>query len=205
MRFLAPLLFAAALGPASAAVVTFDDYQPRYDFSMTTIVTDGFSFTSTCQCMGVEDRPPETLPPQSDPLPGAYNGTASLLYSTDPLSLTAAGGEAFFLDQLDLGLSYYVPDSEVGSIATVSYTLAAGGTGSVDVALLRSYSTVVIGADVLSVSISGGRSFGYLSLDNIVVNNRLPEPASAGLALVALLGAGGASLRRRAPLRGTAP
>jgi hypothetical protein len=204
MRVLAPLLLAAALSPATAAVVNFDTFSPRYDFSMTTIVTDGFSFTSTCQCMGVEDRPPETLPPQSDPLPGAYNGTASLIYNTDPLKIMTVGGDAFFIDQLDLGLSYYVPDSEVGSIATLTYTLAGGGTGSMDVALFRSYSTVEIGQRVLDISISGGRTFGYVSLDNLIVNN-VPEPASAGLALLALLGAGAATQRRRAPSRGTAP
>jgi MYXO-CTERM domain-containing protein len=74
--------------------------------------------------------------------------------------------------------------------------LAAGGTGSVQATLDRSYSTIVIGQDVLSVSITGGRDFGYISLDNVVVNNRLPEPESAGLAFVALLGAGAATRRR---------
>ena len=196
-RTFALLLLAAAVGSASAAVVNFDSYAPKYDFSMTTIVTDGFSFTITCQCMGVDDQQPTTLPPQNDPLPGAYNGTASLLYSTDPLGFSAVGGGAFFLDRLDLGLSYYVPDSDVGGIATIAYTLAAGGSGSMDVALGRSYSTVVIGQDVLSVSISGGRTFGYVSLDNLVVNNRLPEPASAGLAALALCGAGLATRRRQ--------
>lgn len=204
MRFLAPLLLAGAFGPASAAVVTFNDYQPRYDYSMTNIETDGFNFTVACQdCMGVEDRPPEDI--NGDPLPGAYNGTATLLYSVDPLSITAVGGAAFYLDRLDLGLSWYVPDADVGGVVTVSYLLAMGGSGSLSATLDRSYSTLVIGQDVLSVSISGGRGFGYISLDNVVVNNRLPEPESAGLALAALLGAGGVSLRRRAPLRGTAP
>ena len=197
MRSLVTLLLAATLGPASAAVVTFDSYMPRYDYSMSSIQTDGFNFTVTCQdCMGVEDRPPEDL--NGNPLPGAYNGTASLLYSVDPLSITAVGGAAFFLDRLDLGQSWYVPDAEVGSIVTVSYLLAGGGSGSVDATLDRSYGTVVIGQDVLSVSISGGRGFGYVSLDNLVVNNRLPEPASAGLAVVALLGAGAARRRRAA-------
>jgi len=204
MRIFAPLLLAAALSPAAAAIVTFDSYQPRYDYSMTNVETDGFNFTVGCQdCMGVEDRPPEDI--NGNPLPGAYNGTASLLYSIDPLSIMAVGGGAFFLDRLDLGLSWYVPDAEVGGVVTVSYLLAMGGSGSMDVTLDRSYSTLVIGQDVLSVSISGGRDFGYISLDNVVVNNRLPEPQSAGLALVALLGAGGASLRRRAPSRGITP
>jgi hypothetical protein len=79
---------------------------------------------------------------------------------------------------------------------TVSYVLAAGGSGSVQATLDRSYSTIAIGQDVLSVSISGGRGFGYVSLDNVVVNNRLPEPESAGLAAVALLGAGAVTRRR---------
>ncbi|WP_457420613.1 hypothetical protein [Roseateles sp. P5_E7] len=204
MRIFAPLLLAAALSPANAAIVTFDSYQPRYDYSMTNIETDGLNFTVTCQdCMGVEDRPPEDI--GGNPLPGAYNGTASLLYSIDPLSITAVGGAAFYLDRLDLGLSWYVPDAEVGGVVTVSYLLAMGGSGSMDATLDRSYSTLVIGQDVLSVSISGGRGFGYISLDNVVVNNRLPEPQSAGLALIALLGAGGASLRRWAPSRGITP
>ena len=204
MRIFATLLLAAALSPAAAAIVTFDSYQPRYDFQEPTLVTEGFSFAVTCRdCMGVEDRPPEDI--NQNPLPGAYNGTASLLYSIDPLSITAVGGGAFFLDRLDLGLSWYVPDAEVGGVVTVSYLLAMGGSGSMDATLGRSYSTLVIGQDVLSVSISGGRDFGYISLDNVVVNNRLPEPASAGLTLIALLGAGGAALRRRAPLRGAAP
>lgn len=196
MRLFALLLLATAVGSASAAVVNFDNYSPRYDFSMTTIVTDGFSFTNTCQCMGVEDRQPQTL--GGDPLPGAYNGTASLIYSTDPLTISATSAAAFYLDRLDLGLSWYVPDTDVGSIATLTLSLAAGGTSSIDVALDRSYSTVLIGQDVLGVTISGGRSFGYVSLDNLVVNNRVPEPASAGLALLALCGAGFATRRRQA-------
>lgn len=196
MRTLAALLLAATLGPASAAVVNFDSYMPRYDFSASSITTDGFTFSVTCtDCMGVDDRPPETL--DGALLPGAYNGTASLIYSLDPLTITALGGSAFFLTQLDLGLSYYVPDNEVGSIATISYVLAGGGSGSMDVMLGRAYSTVAIGQDVLSVTISGGRTFGYLSLDNFVVNT-VPEPASAGLALAALLGAGVAARRRPA-------
>jgi hypothetical protein len=204
MRAFALLLLAAAISPASAAVVTFDGYQPRYDYSMTRIQTDGFNFTVACQdCMGVEDRPPEDI--DGNPLPGAYNGTPTLLYSLDPLSITAVDGAAFYLDRLDLGLSWYVPDADVGSRVTVSYLLAMGGSGSMDALLNRSYSTLVIGQEVLSVSISGGRGFGYLSLDNVVVNNHVAEPESTALALVALLGAGGASLRRRAPLRGTTP
>jgi hypothetical protein len=195
MRTLAALLLALTLAPASAAVVTFDSYMPRYDYSMSSISTDGFNFTVTCQnCMGVEDRPPEDL--NGNPLPGAYNGTASLLYSEDPLSMTAVGGGAFYLEQLDIGQSWYVPAADVGSAVTVSYVLAAGGSGSVQATIDRSYSTVVIGQDVLSVSITGGRGFGYISLDNVVVNNRLPEPESAGLACVALLGAAAVTRRR---------
>lgn len=194
MRAFATLLLAAAFGPASAAVVNFDTYSPRYFFEDTTIVTDGFSFTSTCKCMGVDDQRPLAL--DLTPLPGAYNGTASLIYSTDPLTIAADGGGAFFLDQFDLGLSWYVPDADVGRIATVAYALAGGGTGSLDVALGRSYSTVTVGQDVLSVTISGGRTFGYVSLDNLVVNNRVPEPASVGLALLALCSAGLATRRR---------
>jgi len=194
MRILAPLLLAAAVGPAAAAVITFDSYQPRYDYSQTTLVTDGFSFTDPCQCVGVDDQLPRDL--NGNPLPGAYNGTASLLYSADPLGIAEVGGAAFFLARLDLGLSWYVPDSDVGSIVTVSYLLANGGSGSVSAALDRSYSTLEIGQEVLSVSISGGRSFGYISLDNLVVNNQVPEPESAGLALLALLSAA-AALRRR--------
>jgi hypothetical protein len=195
MRTLAALLLAVTLAPASAAVVTFDSYMPRYDYSMSTISTDGFDFTVACQgCMGIDDQPPQDL--NGNPLPGAYNGTPSLLYSQDPLSITAVGGGAFYLEQLDLGQSWYVPDAEVGSTVTVSYVPAAGGSGSVQATLDRSYSTIVIGQDVLSVSITGGRDFGYISLDNVVVNNRLPEPESAGLAFVALLGAGAATRRR---------
>lgn len=195
MRLLAPLLLAAALGPASAAVVTFDGYMPRYDYSLQNIQTDGFNFTVACQdCMGVEDRPPEDL--NGNPLPGAFNGTPSLLYSEDPLNITAVGGVAFYLDRLDLGQSWYVPDGDVGALVTVSYVLAAGGAGSVQAMLDRSYSTVLVGQEVLSASISGGRGFGYVSVDNLVVNN-VPEPGSAGLALAALLGAGAATRRRR--------
>lgn len=192
---LAALLLAAALGPASAAVVTFDSYQPRYDYSAVTIETEGFAFSAPCQqCMGVEDRVPEDL--GGNPLPGAFNGTPYLLYSVDPLGITAVGGTAFYLDRLDLGQSWYVPDSEVGSLVTVSYALAAGGTGSRQATLGRSFTTVVVGEEVLSVSISGGRGFGYVALDNLVVND-LPEPASAPLALGALLCAGLATCRRR--------
>ena len=46
------------------------------------------------------------------------------------------------------------------------------------------------------MTISGGRTFGYVSLDNLVVNNRVPEPASVGLALLALCSAGLATRRR---------
>lgn len=191
---LAALLLLTTLGPASAAVVTFDAYQPRYDYSLPSIQTEGFDFTVPCtNCMGVEDRPPLDI--NGNPLPGAFNGTPSLLYSVDPLRITAVDGGDFFLDRLDLGQSWYVPDAEVGTAVTISYVLAAGGTGSVQGRLDRSYSTFVIGQQVLSVSISGGRGFGYVTLDNLVVNT-VPEPASAGLALVALLGAGVARGRR---------
>lgn len=191
---LAALLLPITLVPASAAVVTFDAYQPRYDYSQPSIQTEGFDFTVPCaNCMGVEDRPPLDI--NGNPLPGAFNGTASLLYSFDPLRITAVDGSDFFLDRLDLGQSWYVPDAEVGAAVTISYVLAAGGAGSVQGLLNRSYSTFVIGQQVLSVSISGGRGFGYVTLDNLVVNT-VPEPASAGLALAALLGAGVARGRR---------
>lgn len=202
MRMPATLLLAAACGPAAAAVIGFDDYQPRYDYSMSSLQTDGFLFSVPCQdCMGVEDRPPEDV--DGNPLPGAYNGTATLLYSQDPLAITALGGGAFLLNQLDLGQSWYVPDADVGAPVTISYELAAGGTGSVSGMLDRSYQTFVIDQRVLSVSISGGRGFGYVSLDNVVVN--VPEPESAGLAVLALLGAAAATRRRPASSRGTAP
>lgn len=195
MRILASLLLAAALGTASAAVVTFDSYQPRYDYTQPVIETEGFRFVVPCvNCMGVEDQPPLDL--NGNPLPGAYNGTPSLLYSRDPLLITAIGGAAFYLNQLDLGLSWYVPASDIGSTVTVTYLLAAGGTGSVSAALDRSYSTLQIGQEVLGVSISGGRGFGYITLDNLVVNSQVPEPESAGLAVVALVGAGVAMRRR---------
>ena len=195
MRTLAALLL-AALGPASAAVVTFDGYMPRYDYSMSTIQSEGFDFSVVCTgCMGVEDRPPEDA--GGNPLPGAYNGTPSLLYSIDPLSITATGGAAFSLDRLDIGQSWYVPDADVGALVTISYVLAGGGTGSAQAALDRSYSTVLIGQEVLSVSISGGRGFGYITLDNLVVND-VPEPESGALAAAALLGAG-LAMRRRQP------
>lgn len=113
----------------------------------------------------------------------------------DPLSITAVDGGGFFLDRLDLGLSWYVPDVDVGSAVTISYVLAAGGTGSVQGTLDRSYGTFLVGQQVLSVSISGGRGFGYVTLDNLVVNT-VPEPESAGLALAALLCAGAATGRR---------
>ncbi len=203
MRILASLLLAAALGPASAAVVTFDSYAPRYAYAGS-IETDGFLFSVAClECVGVEDRPPADL--DGNPLPGAYNGTATLLYGSDPLSIAAVDGTAFFLDRLDLGLSWYVPDIDVGSTITVTYQLVGGGTGSVSAVLDRSYSTLVIGQDVLGASISGGRGFGYISLDNVVVVNTVPEPESTGLAVVALLGAGVAWWRRRAPSRGARP
>ncbi|MFG6459998.1 hypothetical protein ACG04Q_00355 [Roseateles sp. DXS20W] len=202
MRILASLLLAAALGPASAAVVTFDSYAPRYAYSGS-IETDGLRFSAPCaDCVGVEDRPPTDL--DGLPLPGAFNGTPTLLYGSDPLSIAATDGSAFYLDRLDLGLSWYVPDIDVGSTITVTYQLVGGGTGSVSAVLDRSYSTLVIGQDVLGASISGGRGFGYISLDNVVVNT-VPEPESTGLAVVALLGAGVAWWRRRAPSRGARP
>lgn len=202
MRILASLLLAAALGPASAAVVTFDSYAPRYAYAGS-VETDGFLFSAPClDCVGIEDRPPTDL--DGNPLPGAFNGTATLLYGSDPLSIAAVGGTAFFLDRLDLGLSWYVPDIDVGSTITVTYQLVGGGTGSVSAVLDRSYSTLVIGEDVLGASISGGRGFGYISLDNVVVNT-VPEPESTGLAVVALLGATFAWWRRRAPSRGARP
>lgn len=194
MRTFAALLLVTALGTASAAVVTFDGYQPLYDFSQSTVQTEGFIFSVGCvNCMGVEDRPPTEV--GGNPLPGAFNGTPSLIYSVDPLSITAVDGGGFFLDRLDLGLSWYVPDVDVGSAVTISYVLAAGGTGSVQGALDRSYGTFLVGQQVLSVSISGGRGFGYVTLDNLVVNT-VPEPESAGLALAALLCAGAATGRR---------
>ncbi|MFG6412958.1 PEP-CTERM sorting domain-containing protein [Roseateles sp. DC23W] len=199
MRFVRNLAAAAmlcsALAQAGAAVINFNSYTPLYDYSSPVISTDGFFFTSTCDCLGVEDRAPESVGGQQ--LPGAYNRTASLIYREDPLTITAVGGAAFYLDSLELGLSWYVPDADVGSLVTVAYVLAAGGNGSVDAALGRSYTTLAVGQDVLSVTISGGRSFGYVSLDNMVVNN-VPEPESAALALVALLGAGAARRCRRA-------
>lgn len=202
MRILASLLLAIALGPASAAIVTFDSYAPRYDFSGS-IETDGLRFTAPCpNCVGIEDRQPTDL--GGLPLPGAFNGTPTLLYGTDPLSIAAADGSAFFLDRLDLGLSWYVPDIDVGSTITVTYQLTGGGTGSVSAVLDRSYSTLLIGQAVLGASISGGRGFGYISLDNVVFNT-VPEPESTGLAVVALAGAAFAWWRRRAPSRGSRP
>ncbi|RZJ10834.1 MAG: hypothetical protein EOP39_07715 [Rubrivivax sp.] len=196
MRILAALLLAVAIGPASAGtVITFDDYPDLYNFEPLEIVTDGFRFTAPCmECMGVEDRNPETI--DGDPLPGAYNGTASLIYNTDPLAFAATAGQSFFLERLDIGLSWYVEDADVGSIATLTLDLGSGDTSTIDVALDRSYTTVVIDQRVLGVSISGGRSFGYITLDNIAVRD-LPEPESAGLAALALLGAGVATRRRR--------
>lgn len=190
---LAASAFAALAAPVSAAVVNFDGYQPRYDFTQPVIVSDGFRFAVTCLCIGVEDRQPTDVFDQ--PLPGAYNGTASLIYSTDPLRVTAEDGAAFFLNRVDLGQSWYVPDADVGSTAILTYELAGGGQGQVDVVLDRSYHTVDVRQQVLGFTISGGRTFGYVTLDNLVVNE-MPEPASTLLAGLAL--AGVALSRRRA-------
>ena len=197
MRILAALLLATALGPASARVITFDDSPGLYDFVPTEIVTDGFRFVSPCsECMGLDDRPPETT--GFEPLPGAYNGTVSLIYRADPLTFMAAAGQAFFLERLDIGLSWYVDDADVGSVATLTLDLGSDGMSTIDVVLDRSYTTVVIDQRVLGVSISGGRPdlSSYISVDNIAVRD-LPEPESAGLAVLALLGAGVATRRRR--------
>jgi len=194
MRILATLALALAVGPAAASVITFDSYQPMYEYT-STLSTGGFVFTSSCDCLGVDDQVPQDL--SGNPLPGAFNGTASLLYSRDPLTMAAEGGAAFFLNQLDLGLSWYVPDSDVGMRILVTLRLAAGGTEVVGADLDRSYSTLEVNREVVGVSISGGRGFGYITLDNLVVNdNQVPEPASAGLALLALVSAG-AAVRRR--------
>lgn len=198
MRTLHRLAMLCLLGVApavGAAVVDFNSHTPLYDFSQPFVISDGFRFASSCNCLGVDDRQPQAV--GGAPLPGAFNGTASLIYNTDPLVISAVDGAAFYLDSLELGLSWYVPDAEVGSLVTVTYALAAGGTGSVEAALGRSYSRLAVGEQVLSVNVSGSRSFGYVSLDNMVVNN-VPEPESAALALVALLGAGAARRCRRA-------
>lgn len=202
MRSLAALLLALATAlaptPAAATVVDFDAFAARYDYTMSAVETGGLRFAVNCQpCLGVEDRPPTTL--AGDPLPGAYNGTASLLYAVDPLTISATDGASFYLDRLDLGLSFYVPDGDVGGLALLTLTLAGGGTQAISVTLDRSYSTVAVGRQVLGLSISGGRSFGYVTLDNVVINDLpepLPEPGSAGLAALALLGAGLAARHR---------
>ncbi len=194
MRLLAPLALAMALGPAAASVISFDSYQPRYEYT-SSLSSDGFVFTSACDCLGVDDQVPQDL--DGNPLPGAFNGTASLLYSRDPLTIATEGGTAFFLNQLDLGLSWFVPDTDVGMRILVTLLLAAGGTEVVGADLDRRYSTGPVNREVVGVSLSGGRGFGYITLDNLVVDeNQVPEPASAALAVLALVGAGTAVRRR---------
>lgn len=184
----------ALASSAQGALIDFSG-NPLYVYGASQS-SQGFTFSiDGGQVTGVDDRPPTTV--GGDPLPGAYNGTASLVFSDfgpGPSRLTMErGGGGFLLDGFDLGLSWYVGDADIGSLATVSYDLLGGGSGSQQVALGRFYSAVSVGQWITELRIDFDlQTGGYLSGDNFVVSlaNQVPEPMGLALALTAIAGAG---------------
>lgn len=171
---------------AGAANITFDSYSPL--FSQTgPVITDGFVFAGSNP--GVWAGPGEP--------PGADNGTPYLIFwndPSDPMIFTRVGGGSFFLNSLDLGLSFYTQ----GSTATATLTLANGGIISIDFPIDRTFQTVTIGLDVTSVSIIAlDARDGYLAMDNVVVGASTIPDGGLSVAMLGMGMSGLAFIRRK--------
>lgn len=192
------LLLAAALGtaavPAAAVTIDFGSGVATVGATLTTYVEDGFTFTSATNA----------------PLTEAWSfaGTASTQASfTDKAFSVAAAGASFTLESLriaettfDFGLGCAVGPG-FGSAVSLQGWLGGASVFSATTAAqcpegafsLRSFALPAF--DRLDVSIGG---LAAVALDDMVLSP-VPEPASAGLLALGLLGV--ALMRRRAAAR----
>ena len=204
---------AAVVGSAAtgfASTITFDTVSGAGNPQMTTLTTQGFTFTSGhFHAIG-------------DPSLALFGGDISdgTVYIAEeagglgqPITMTEVGGGAFTLNGFDGGPNFMdgaaaaaggVPNaSEIDVVGTLF------GGGPVRAALTlngtSSFQTLSVGGSFVNVtsvtfsgkSVTGGT--GGISLDNIVVNGAVaaPLPTSAGLGILGLVGAAGMSVARR--------
>lgn len=177
---------AVALGGAGAAragVLTFDDPGPVLIDDTGTLATyteGGFALSGAAA----------SFLPLDGGLVGGIDGTT-------PLNLKAVGGGSFSLVSLSHGfydLGFGAPPGTLtivgltNGLQVVSQTLQLGGaaTASFGVAF----------GQLTEVSFSGSTGF---ALDNLAVTPAVPEPATAAMALVGLLGVAWQLRRRSRP------
>jgi hypothetical protein len=191
------VLGVSAIGVASFASASIIDFEGHPDDGSTVITANDFTFTFSSSGWGVF-----TDGFSGGGAPYTHNGTTRLMMSGDRDGHTTevlfkpTDDSAFSLQRLD-GATMF-PDTEGGM--EVIGNLEGGGTVSASFDLADSFVTYVLPGTFVNLDsvlvrnlISGGfREDSGVSLDNIVVNAPVPEPAS-----IAAVGLGLAALARR--------
>jgi len=191
------VLGVSALGVASFASASIIDFEGHPDDGAVTIVSNGFTFDFSAQGWGVF-----TDGFSGGGAPYTHNGTTRLMMSGDRDGHTTqvlfkpTDDSAFSLQQLD-GATMF-PETAGGM--EVIGNLEGGGTVSMSFDLSDSFNTFFLSGAFVNLDsvlvrnlVSGDfRNDSGVSLDNIVVNAPVPEPAS-----IAAIGLGLAAFARR--------
>lgn len=179
---LAGLLFNTS---AQATVINFEELPAVAGDWSTPITSQGYKFSgdtfvNTWCCSGGVN--------------GADNGSIYLIYGFGSMHLQQAGGSAFNLNALDIGISYY--NSNANDTVTVTGHLAGGGTVSTTLGVTQNFQPAALNwTNLSSADFTVGNGSGYIAVDNVNVSPT-PEPETYAMMMLGL-GAVGAVARRK--------
>ena len=173
-------------GQASAEVINFDEFTINFQGS-DPFTSGSLAFDSTTNLLGVWTSAPDT---------GEFNGTPYLLDGfSGVLTITRSDLQPFLLSSFDMAMGWYQTTTSLDM--DVTYYLSGGGTVAASLPLTLSYQTFTPGLLVTQVDFDLN-DFGYISMDNIVIDSQVvPEPSSILLIGTGLSVLGLAAFRRK--------